>query len=135
MGLSKKCKQHLSQITARAAESNKRKKVDQENQQKRRFLRKRRGEDFLDEYEAPESASSSDESILDEPSLDEPSSEEENSVDNQDEENTYKGLGDNDGGVLLEVEDRSFRPTWNDNAGGYLRGIRGCGSSATKKRG
>ena len=48
MGLSKKRTQHLSQITARAAESNKRRKVDQENQRKRRFLKKQREEeDFL----------------------------------------------------------------------------------------
>ena len=90
-------------------------------------------EDFLDGYEAPESESSSDESTFDEPSLDEPSSGEENPVDNRDEENTYERLGDNDGGILLEVEDRSFRPIWNDNAGGYLREMRGGGSSANKK--
>ena len=55
-------------------------------------------------------------------------------MDNRDEENIYEGLGDNDGGLLLNVEDRSFRPIWNDNAGGYLRGMRGCGLLATKKR-
>ena len=87
----------------------------------------------MNEYEAPESESSSDESTFDEPSLDKPSSDEENPVDNRDEENIYEGLGDNDGGLLLNVEDRSSRPIWNDNAGGYLRGMRGCGSLATKK--
>ena len=36
--------------------------------------------------------------------------------------------------VQLEVKDQSFRPVWKDDAGEYLRGIRGCGSSATEKR-
>ena len=34
----------------------------------------------------------------------------------------------------MEVKDQSFRPVWKDDAGEYLRGIRGCGSSATEKR-
>ena len=98
------------------------------------FEKTGRGGRLLDEYEAPELESSSDESTFDEPSLDEPSSGEENPVDNGDEENTYERLGDNDGGVLLDAEDHSFRPIWNDNIGGYLREMRGCGSSTTKKR-
>ena len=43
-------------------------------------------------------------------------------------------MGDNDGRVPLEVEDPIFRPVWKDNAGRYLRGVRGCGSSTTEKR-
>ena len=41
---------------------------------------------------------------------------------------------DDDGGVQLRVEERIFRPVWKDKAGNYLRGIKGCGSSATEKR-
>ena len=40
IGLSKKRKQHLSQISARAGESHKHRKIDQENKRKKRFLRK-----------------------------------------------------------------------------------------------
>ena len=43
-------------------------------------------------------------------------------------------MGDNDGGVQLEVKDQSFRPIWKDDAGEYLRGIRERGSSAIEKR-
>ena len=45
-----------------------------------------------------------------------------------------EGLGDNDEEVQLKVEDHSIQPVCKDNAGEYLRGIRGCGSSATEKR-
>ncbi len=52
MGLSKKRKQHLTQITVHAAENKKHQKINQENQRRRRFLRKQREEeDFWDEDE------------------------------------------------------------------------------------
>ena len=96
--------------------------------------KQREEEDFLEEYEDLEWETSSDESTADESSLDEPSSDGGNLVDNRAGENKYEGLGDNDGGVLLGVEERSFKPIWNEDTGGYLQGIRRCGSSATKKR-
>ena len=37
-------------------------------------------------------------------------------------------------GLLLESKERTFEPTWKSDAGGYLRGVRGCGSSATENR-
>ena len=136
MGLSKKRKQHLAQITARAAENKKARKIDLKSQQKRRFLRKQREEaDFWDEHEDPRSESSSDESNFDESSHDEQSSNEESlEVDDGRGDNTQEGLGDNNRGVLLEVEDPIFRTVWKDDAGGYLRGVRGCGSSTIEKR-
>ena len=135
MGLSKKRKQHLTQITARAAENNKHRKIDQENQRRRGFLRKQREEeDFWDEDEDFRSESSSDDSNIDESSFDERSSDEENSgVDNGRGDGTQERLGDNNGGVQLELEDHSFKPVWKDDAGHNLRGVRGCGSSATEK--
>ena len=48
-------------------------------------------------------------------------------------DNTLEGLGD-DGAVQLEVKEHSFKPVWKDDAGSYLRGIQGCGSSAATKR-
>ena len=136
MGLSKKRKQHLSLISARAAESHKHRKIDRENKQKKRFLRKQREEeDFWDELEELQSESSLDESNTEDSSLDEPSSDEDNvEVDNKLGDNTYEGLGDQDGGVQVGDKERSFRPVWKDDAGSYLRGIKGCGSSATEKR-
>ena len=85
MGLSKKRKQHLSLISARAAESHKHRKIDRENERKKRFLRKQREEeDFWDEFEELQSESSSDESNIEDSSLDEPSSDEDNlEVDNK----------------------------------------------------
>ena len=47
---------------------------------------------------------------------------------------TYEGLGDDDEGVQLEGKERTFKTNWREDAGGYLRGVRGCGSSATEKR-
>ena len=136
MGLSKKRKQHLSLISARAAESHKRRKIDRENEQKKRFLRKQREEeDFWDELEEFQSESSSDESNIEDSSLDEPSSDEDNvEVDNRRGDNTHAGLGDQDGGVQLGDKERSFRPVWKDDAGSYLRGMKRYGSSATEKR-
>ena len=127
MGLSKKRKQHLSLISARAAESHKHRKIDRENERKKRFC---------DELEELQSESSSDESNIEHSSLGEPSSDEDNmEVNNQRGDNTREGLGDQDGGVQLGVaEERSFRPVWKDDAGSYLRGMQGCGSSATEKR-
>ena len=135
MGLSKKRKQHLRRITARAAESHKHRKIDRENERKKRFLRKQREEEDWDEYEESLSESSSHESNLEDSSLDKPSSGEGNlEVDNKRGDNTHEGLGDHDGGARLAVEERSFRPIWKDDAGRYLRGIKGYGSSATEKR-
>ena len=137
MGLSKKRKQQLSQMSARAAESHKHRKIDRENERKRRFLRKQREEeDFWDEYEEPCSESSSDESRFEDSSHDGTSSEEDNlDKGNIRGDNICEGLGDDDnGGVQLRVEERIFRPAWKDKAGGYLRGIKGCGSSVTQKR-
>ena len=96
MGLSKTRKQHLAQITARAAESNKRQKTDLENQRRRKFLRKQREEeDYWDEHEDLQSESSSDESNFAESSLDGRSSDEENSeVDNRRGDGTQEGLGE-----------------------------------------
>lgn len=54
-------------------------------------------------------------------------------VDNVRGDNKHEGLGDNEG-AQLEVKERSFKPVWKDNSGSYLRGIQGCGSSATTKR-
>lgn len=82
--------------------------------------------------------SSSDESNI-ESSLDESSSEEGDleldDVRGDDVwgDNTLEGLRDN-GGVQLEVNENSFRPVWKDDAGSFLRGIQGYGSSATTKR-
>ena len=136
MGLSKKRKQHLAHITARAAETKKHRRIDEENQRRRRFLRKQREEeDFWDEHEDFRSESSSDESDSAESSLDGYSSDEEvldegeNGMDG-----TQEGLGDDNGGVPLGVKENVIVPIWKKNAGGHLRGIRGCGSSATEKR-
>ena len=136
MGLSKKRKQHLSLITARAAESHKRRKIDRENERKTRVLRNQREEeDFLDELEELQSESSSGEPNIEDSSLDEPSSDGDNlEVSNKRGENTRLWLGDQDGGLQLGVEERSFRPVWKDDAGSYLRGMKGYGSSATEKR-
>ena len=136
MGLSKKRKQHLSLISTRAAENQKHRKIDRENERKKRFLKKlREEEDFWDEPEELQSESSSNESNIEDSSLDEPSSDENNmEVNNKRGDHTREGLGDQDGGLQLGVEERSFRPVWKDDAGSYLRGIKGCGSSATEKR-
>ena len=80
MGLSKKRKQHLSLISARAAESHKHRKIDRENERKKRFLKKQiEKDDFWDEFEELQSESSSDESSIEDSSLVEPSSDEDNS--------------------------------------------------------
>ena len=136
MGLSKKRKQQLSYITARSLESRKQRKVDNENQREKEFLRRlREEEDYWDEYEH-NLESSSDESDDNESSPDESSSDEEEGVigENRKEEGVHEGLGDNEGGVQLEIEERTFEPKWNSDAGDYLRGVRGCGSSRTNKR-
>ena len=136
MGLSKKRKQHLSYITSRSLETRKLRKVDREDQRKKEILRRQREEeDFWDEYENLSSESSSDESKCDGSSQDEPSSEDEDLVvENKRGDSTCEGLGDDDGGVQLGSEKRIFKPTWRQDADGYLRGVRGCGSSATEKR-
>ena len=115
MGLSKKRKQQISFAIARSLESRKHRKVDKENQRKKEIWRKQREEeDYWDEYEDYSLESSSDESECDEPSLDLPSSEEEAEEermrDTRKEEGTREGLGDDDGGVLLENKKRIFEP-------------------------
>ena len=140
MGLSKKRKQQISFAIARSLESRKHRKVDEENRRKKEIWRKQREEeDYWDEYEDYSLESSSDESECDEPSLDLPSSEEEEEEgerikDKRKEEGTREVLGDDEGGVLLENKKRIFEPTWKSEANGYLRGVRGCGSHATKER-
>ena len=136
MGLSKKRKQHLSLITARAPESHKHRKIDQEHERKKRVLKKQReDDDFWDEFEELQSESSSDDSGIEDSSLVEPSFDEDNlEVDNKRGDDTYEGLGDEDGGVHIGVEERSFKPVWKDDADSYLRGISGCESSASEKR-
>ena len=139
MGLSKKRKQ-INFATARSLESRKRRKVDKENQRKKAILRKQREEeDYWDEYEDYSLDSSSDESECDGSSLHLPSSDEEEeerggTKDNRKEEGTREGLGDDEGGVLLETRKHIFEPVWRDDAGGYLRGVRGYGSLATRER-
>lgn len=134
MGLSRKRKQQLSQITARSLKSCKHRKV--ESQWKKEILRRQREEeDFWDEHEDPRLDFSSDESSCDESSQDESSSAEEDLViENKRGDSTCEGLGDDDGGVQLKSGERTFKPTWRGDAGGYLRGVRGCRSLATDKR-
>ena len=142
MGLSKKRKQQISFAIARSLESRKHRKVDKENRRKKEIWKKQKEEeDYRDEYEDYSLESSLDESEYDEPSLDLPSSEEEQEEeegerikDKRKEEGTREGLGDDEGGVLLESKKRIFEPTWKSEAGGYLHGVRGCGSHATKER-
>ena len=101
--------------------------------------KQREEEDYGDEYEDYSLESSSDESECNEPSLDLPSSEEEEEErerikDKRKDEGTREGLGDDEGGVPLENKRRIFEPTSKSEAGGCLRGVRGCGSHATKER-
>ena len=136
MGLSKKRKQQLSYITARSLESRKQRKVDNKNQREKEFLRRQREEeDYWDEYE-DNLESNFDESDDNKSSPDESSSDEEEGVieDNRKEEGIYEGLGDNEGGVQLEIEERTFEPKWKSDAGNYLQGVRRCGSSFINKR-
>lgn len=67
---------------------------------------------------------SSDKSNCDGSSQDGPGSEEECLVvENQRGDSTCEGLGDDDGRVQLEVQERTFKPPWREDAGGYLRGV------------
>ena len=66
--------------------------------------------------------SSSDESSLDKSSSD----GEELVVEGGKGANIQVVLGDSDR-VQLESEEQSFKPTWEKDAGGYLRGVRGFG--------
>ena len=91
--------------------------------------RQRDEEDFWNEYKGVSLDSSSDESSSDEYS----SEEEDLMVEGGRGDNIQEGLGEDDGGVRLEPEERNFRPTWEKDAGGYLRGVRRCGLSATDK--
>ena len=135
MGLSKKRKQQLSYITARSLESRKQRKVDNENQREKEFLRRlREEEDYWDEYEE-NLESSSNKSDDNESSPDKSSSNKEEGVigENRKEEGVHEGLGDNEGGVQLEIEEYTFEPNWKSDADDYLRGVRGCGSLRTNK--
>ena len=90
--------------------------------------RQREEEDYWDEYEDFSLDSSSEESDCNESSPDQPSSdgEEEKVIeDSKRGEDIRDGLGD-DGGVQLEIEERTFEPRWKSDADGYLRGVRGC---------
>ena len=67
--------------------------------------------------------SSSDESDCDEPSLDSLSSDDEREDVMEysgKEEGTREGLGDDEGGGLLEENKRILKPVWKKDAGGYL---------------
>ena len=139
MGLSKKRKQQLRHITARSLESRKhRKVVDHENQQRKEILRRQREEEnHWDECGDCSLDPSSEKSNGNEPSQNQPSSDEEKDEvieDNKGGEDIREGLGDDEEGVQLEIEKRTFEPKWKSDAGDYLRGVRGCGSSATKTR-
>lgn len=99
--------------------------------------RLRQEEDYWNEYKDYNLESSSDESNCNKPSLDELSSDKEKKEmirDNEREKITHKGLGDDEGGVQLEIEKRNFKPRWRSDAGGYLQGDRGCSLSTTEKR-
>ena len=137
-GLSKKRKQHLSSITNRSLESRKQRKVNNEIQRKKEILRRQREqEDYWNEYEDYSLDSSSDESDCDEPSLDSLSFDDEREAvmeDSGKEKGTREGLGDDEGGGLLEEYKRILKPVWKKAAGSYLRGVRGCGSSAKENR-
>ena len=130
MGLSRKRKQQLREITSRSLETRKFRKLDQENQWRKDILRRQRDEDFWDEYEGVSMDFSSDESSPDDYS----SEEEELMVESDKGDNIQEGLGEDDGRVWLEPEEQSFRPTWEKDAGGYLWRVWGCGSSITDKR-
>ena len=116
MGLGKKRKQQISFAIASSLESRKYREFDKENQRKKEILRKQREEkDYWDEYDDYSLESSSDESECDEP-LDLPSSEEEEeegegTKDNRKEEGIREGLGDDEGGILLESKKHTFEPT------------------------
>ena len=98
MGLSRKRKQQLREITNRSLESRKLRKLNQENHRRKEILRRQREEeDFWDEYEDVSVESSSDESSFDEYS----SEEEELMVEGGRGDNIQEGLGDVDGGVHL----------------------------------
>ena len=97
--------------------------------------RQREEEASWDEYENDSSESSSDDSSCDGSSQDEPSSEEEDLVvENKKGDSTFESLRDNDGRLQLGDEEHALKPTWRQDASGYLRRVRGCGSSATEKR-
>ena len=90
--------------TARSLESRKRRKVDKENQRKNVILRKQREE----------------EDYWDE--------YEDHGLESSSDESDCDGFGPD-----LPSSD-IFKPVWRDDAGGHLRGVRGCGSSATRER-
>ena len=109
MGLSKKRKQQLSHITARSLESRKhRKVVDYDSQRRKEILRRQKEEeDYWGEYENFSLNSSSEESNGNDSRPDQPSSDEEKE---EVIEDIHEGLGDDEGGVQLEIEKRTFEP-------------------------
>lgn len=129
MGLSRKRKQQLRRITSRSLEIRKQRKTDREAQQKEFLIRQREG----DENGNLGSKHTPDDPNYDRSSQNEPSHEEELVVENKRRDSTCEGLGNNNGGVQLRAEERAFKPTWRQDAGGYLRGVRGCGSSGNSK--
>lgn len=138
MGLSKRRKRHIACITARSLETRKhRKLVDYKNQGKKEILRRQREEeDYWDENEDFSLDSSSEDSDGNESGPDQPSfeeGEEEVMGKHKERENICEGLGDDERGVQLEIEKR-YLTKMKSNAGGYLRGVRGCGSSTTHTR-
>ena len=114
----------MSLISNRSLESRKKRKVNNEIQRKKEILRRQREqEDYWDEYEDYSLDSSSDESDCDELSLDSLSSDDEREVvieEGGKEEGTCEGLGDDEGGVLLDDNKRILKPVWKKDAGGYL---------------
>ena len=96
MGLSRKRKQQLREITSRSLKTRKLRKLDQENQRRKEILRKQRDEeDFWDEYKGVSVDSSSDKSSPDEHS----SGEEKLIVEGSRGDNIQEELGEDNGGV------------------------------------
>ena len=111
-------------MTARSLESRKHRKVDCKNQRKKEILRRQREEeDYWDEYEDFSLDSSSGESDCHESSPGQLSSDEEEEEvmeDNKRGKYIREGLGDDEMGVQLEVEERTLEPKWKNDAGSYL---------------
>ena len=117
-------------MPACTAKSHKYQKLDWENKQKERFLKKQREEkDFWDEYKEPLLESSYDESNV-KSNLNKSSFEKGDlgldnvqgdnvRKDNVWGDNTFEGLEDN-GWVQSEVKENSFRPVWKNDKRGFL---------------
>lgn len=118
IGISRKHKQQLSQITGLFIESRKRQKADGENRRKKEIpKRQREEEDFGDEYEVPNPESSSDESECDKSSSDQSSSGEENMVvQNREDTTCDDSLGEYDNREQLAVTEQTLKLTWKKGA-------------------